>query len=61
MELTANNILFSVIEAVVQFDPIVYDVDEGETARLRIVLSEPSNQDVTVEVTTQDGTALGMQ
>ena len=51
--------MFSVIEAVVQFDPIIYDVNEGETARLKIVLSGPSNRDVTVEVTTQDATALG--
>ena len=53
-------LLSTVIPAEVQFDPILYDTIEGTNVRLRIVLTEPSRRDVTVDVSTQDGTALGM-
>ena len=44
----------------VQFDPIVYNVEEGGTASLRAVLNVPADRDVSVDFITSDGTATGM-
>ena len=43
----------------VRFDPEEYAVVEGEAAHLRIILTEPSTMEVTVMLSTQDGTASG--
>jgi hypothetical protein len=43
----------------VQFDPQEYQVVEGQSAQLRIVLSQVSSSQVTVLLRTQDGTAEG--
>ena len=53
-------LLSTVIPAEVQFDQILYGTIEGTNARLRIVLTGPSRRDVTVEVSTRDGTAQGI-
>ena len=44
---------------VVNFDPTSYSVDEGGQASLRLVLSTPSTSEITVQVVTSDGTAVG--
>ena len=44
---------------VVNFDPTSYSVNEGGQASLRLVLSTPSTSEITVQVVTSDGTAVG--
>ena len=44
----------------VGFDPITYSVTEGETAMLRIVLSMPFDEEITVSLMTVDGSATGI-
>ena len=41
----------------VEFDPVVYNASEGGQAVLRVVLSNPSSEEVRVTVTTMDGSA----
>ena len=43
----------------INFDPIMYNVTEGMSATLRLVLSTTSTEVVTVNLTTLDGTATG--
>ena len=43
----------------VGFDPDAYNVMEGMTAALNLVLMGESSIPVTVELNTQDGTAIG--
>ena len=43
----------------VQFDPVVYSVTEGERASIRAVLNFAADRDVTVEFTTVSGSAGG--
>ena len=41
----------------IEFDPVTYDVEEGESAKLRVVLIGESAIEVHAIVNTQDGTA----
>ena len=45
----------------IAFDPTVYNVSEGEVAVVRVVLNTTVSTDrtITVNVSTQDGTAIG--
>ena len=43
----------------VSFDPAVYIVSEGEPVPLSVVLSIPSDNEVTVVLQTSDSTATG--
>ena len=43
----------------VQFDPNTDRRTEGEQSILSVVLSVPSQEEVTVDFTTRDGTATG--
>ena len=45
----------------VEFDPVAYNVREDQPmVTLNIVLSSPAVQDVSVDIQTNDGSALGM-
>ena len=44
----------------VRFEPIAYNVNEGEQAVLRVVLSLIADRDVTVDLTTSDRSAAGI-
>lgn len=43
----------------IMFNPTLYVVTEGETAGLMLVLSAPSDSEITVQVLTNPGSALG--
>ena len=43
----------------INFEQTVYNVDEGEMRLLRLVLSSPSDMEITVMVLTNPGTASG--
>jgi len=43
----------------VSFDPDSYTVNEGGSAMVRVTLSSPSEEEVTVQVSTTGGTATG--
>ena len=43
----------------INFDPATYTVGEGSVADLMLVLSAPSDAEVTVVVRTNPGTAVG--
>ncbi len=43
----------------IHFEPVVYNVDEGEIALLELVLSTPSDSEITVIVRLNPGTATG--
>ena len=45
--------------ATVSFSPQNYTVSEGTSVELIIVLDRPACQDISVTVTTMDGTAVG--
>ena len=45
--------------AAVSFNPQNYTVSEGSSVELIIVLDQPACQDISVTVTTMDGTAVG--
>ena len=49
--------LFAVVS--INFDPIVYNVTEGMSATLRLVLSTTSTEVVTVQINSVDGSATG--
>ncbi len=51
----------SLIGVVVEFSPVSYTVDEGDTANLRIVLIGLSELDVMITMVTRDLTANGEQ
>lgn len=53
-----SQVLLVSADVVVEFDPITYPVDEGETADLRIVLNGMSALDVSVMMTTQNSQAI---
>ena len=53
-------LFFITVAIVVNFDPVVYSVSEDDTSvTLRLNASFAASNDYTVNVTTQDGTALG--
>jgi hypothetical protein len=43
----------------VRFDPIEYNVPEGDQVSLTVRLNSPADREVTVDVSTTDGTASG--
>ena len=53
------NSSYSLAVVSINFDPIVYNVTEGMSATLGLVLSTTSTEDVTVDLTTVDGSASG--
>ena len=55
-----NIYLINPLAITVMFSESTYNVSEdGGPAQLKIVLSNPSSTDVTVQVTTNDGSATG--
>ena len=43
----------------VNFNPVSYMVDEGDSTQLIVELSSPADRDVAVDVTLNSGTAIG--
>ncbi len=41
----------------INFNPVIYSVDEGDTEMLTLVLTNPSASEVTVDVTLNAGSA----
>lgn len=41
------------------FNPLVYNVSEGDTVMLRVVLNTTTDRIITVDISTQAGTAEG--
>ena len=62
---TINAIISSTFSAstfvvvMINFDPITYNVNEGDTANLTVRLSVPSAVQVTVDIATIPGSATG--
>ena len=54
-----NHTLFIIVHVGVGFDPVVYNVSEGEMAMLRVILNTTIDQTITVFLLTQDGSAIG--
>ena len=54
-----NHPLFIIVRIGVSFDPVVYNVSEGEMAMLRVILNTTTDQTITVFLLTQDGSAIG--
>ncbi len=50
---------FYIVRVGVGFEPVVYNVSEGEMAMLRVILNTTADQTVTVFLLTQDGSATG--
>ncbi len=46
---------------IIEFDPVSYDVSEGSPGELVVVLRGESAVAVSVDLTTQDGSATGEQ
>ena len=47
-------------DLIVDFNPTMYSVTEVEQIELMVVLNRPSDHDVTVQLTTSDGIATGL-
>ena len=54
-----NHPLFIIVHIGVGFDPVVYNISEGEMAMLRVILNTTIDQTITVFLQTQDGSAIG--
>ena len=54
-----NHPLSIIVHVGVGFDPVVYNVSEGEMAMLRVILNTTIDQTITVFLQTQDGSAIG--
>ena len=53
--------MYDISDLVVEFDPEIYFVTEGERASIRAVLNFAADRDVTVDFVTSDGSAEGDQ
>ena len=56
----AFSFLLSFAVLVVQFQPAIYLLTEGERASIRVVLNFAASRPVTVDFSTRDDSALGM-
>ena len=48
------------VALVINFNPSGYSGSEGESVTLMAMLNRPADREITVTVTTQDGTAQGI-
>ena len=55
-----NQLIFSFLAISVKFVPASYEVTEGEIVTFNVSLSSKSDSNVTVDFTTLDGSASGM-
>ena len=56
---TIVHLMLSTVHVGVSFDPVVYNISEGEMVMLRVILNTTTDQTIGVNLLTRDGSAIG--